>query len=137
MNNFVISKDKSLLELDTIYSWLQHSYWASKRSKNKIKKSIENSVCYGVYDGGKQIGFARVITDWTVMYWLCDVIIDEKYRGQGIGKKLIEEVIHDDDFKDLFGYLGTKDAHTFYEAFGFVQEQEKVMIRTPDYLRNE
>lgn len=116
---------------------MQRRYWGNKRPKDKIKKSIENSLCYGAYDGDKQIGFARVITDWTTMYWLCDVFIDEAYRGRGIGKKMIEEIITSKDLKDLFGYLGTKDAHTFYQQYDFITEQEKVMIRMPDFLQKK
>ncbi|WP_249316617.1 GNAT family N-acetyltransferase [Bacillus sp. FJAT-50079] len=135
MINLIISNDKSLLDLDKIYDFMQQSYWANKRSKEKIKKSIEHSLCYGVYDGEKQIGFARIITDWTTMYWLCDVFIDEDYRSLGIGKRLIEEITTSGDLKNLFGFLGTKDAHTFYKQYDFVRELEKTMIRTPDFLR--
>jgi GNAT superfamily N-acetyltransferase len=116
---------------------MQRSYWANRRPKVKIKKSIENSLCYGVYYGGKQVGFARVVTDWATMYYLCDVFIDEEYRGQGIGKKLIEEIVSSEDLKNLFGYLGTKDAHTLYEQYDFIREPEKVMTRIPDFLRNK
>lgn len=137
LNELIISNDKSLLNIDKIYEFLQRSYWANKRTKDKIKKTIENSLCYGVYYDNKQVGFARVITDWTTMYWLCDVFIDEKYRGQGIGKKLIEEISRSKDLKDLFGYLGTKDAHSLYEQYDFIVEKEKVMMRIPDFLRKK
>ncbi|MGM7721620.1 GNAT family N-acetyltransferase [Metabacillus sp. Hm71] len=137
LNELKISDDKSLLNIETIYDFMQRSYWANKRPKEKIKKSIENSLCYGVYYGGKQVGFARVVTDWATMYYLCDVFIDEEYRGQGIGKKLIEEILNCEDLKNLFGYLGTKDAHTLYEQYDFIREQEKVMTRIPDFLRRK
>ncbi|PMC33874.1 GNAT family N-acetyltransferase [Bacillus sp. UMB0899] len=137
LNELNISDDKSLLDIDTIFDFMQRSYWANRRPKDKIKKSIENSLCYGVYYGGKQVGFARVVTDWATMYYLCDVFIDEEYRGQGIGKKLIEEIISSENLKNLFGYLGTKDAHTLYEQYDFIREQEKVMTRIPDFLRNK
>ncbi|SES18042.1 Acetyltransferase (GNAT) domain-containing protein [Gracilibacillus ureilyticus] len=135
-NEFKISDDPSLINLDTIYEFLQKSYWANKRPKEKIRKSIENSLCYGVYHGEKQVGFARVITDYATMYYLADVFIDEEYRGNGIGKKLIEAIINSEDLKDLFGHLCTKDAHTLYEQYHFNRETEKVMIRQPDFLRN-
>ncbi len=105
--------------------------------KIKSKKSIENSLCYGVYDGDKQVGFARIVTDWATMLYLCDVYIDEDYRGQGIGKKLIEEIVSSKGLRNLFGYLGTKDAHSLYEQYDFIREQEKVMTRMPDFLRNK
>ena len=137
LSDLIISDDKSLLNIDTIYDFMERSYWANRRPKDKIKKSIENSLCYGVYDGGKQVGFARIVTDWATMYYLCDVFIDDEYRGQGIGKKLIEEIISSEDLKSLFGYLGTKDAHKLYEQYDFIREQEKVMTRIPDFLRNK
>jgi GNAT superfamily N-acetyltransferase len=137
LKELLISDDKSLLNIDIIYDFMQRSYWANRRPKDKIKKSIENSLCYGVYFSGKQVGFARVVTDWATMYYLCDVFIDEEYRGQGIGKKLIKEIISSEDLKNLFGYLGTKDAHTLYEQYDFIREPEKVMTRIPDFLRNK
>ncbi len=135
LNELKISDNKSLLDIDTIYDFMKRSYWANRRPKDTIKKSIENSLCYGGYHSGKQVGFARVVTDWATMYYLCDVFIDEEYRGQGIGKKLIEEIISSEALKNLFGYLGTKDAHTFYEQYDFIREQEKLMTRIPDFLR--
>jgi GNAT superfamily N-acetyltransferase len=137
LNELTISNDKSLLDMDIIYELLQRSYWAKKRTKEMIKKSIENSLCYGVYYRDKQVGFARVITDWTTMFWLCDVFIDEDFRGQGVGKKLIEEITSSEDLKNLFGYLGTKDAHSLYEQFDFSREGNKLMIRKPDYLQDK
>ncbi|WP_159888672.1 GNAT family N-acetyltransferase [Paenibacillus puerhi] len=133
----LISNDKSLLCMETICSFLARSYWADKRSESRIRKSIENSVCYGAYHGGKQIGFARLVTDGATMYWLCDVFIDENYRSYGIGKKLIETITTSEDFKDLLGVLGTKDAHGLYEQYGFHQEQERFMRRMPDFLRSK
>jgi len=96
-----------------------------------INKTIENSVCFGVYHGSRQIGFARVVTDEAVIFWLGDVFIDEEYRGKGIGKKLIETIVNDDKFKGLYGLLGTADAHGLYEQYGYIKEPEKCMVRKP------
>ena len=137
IDNLLISDDKSLLNHEIIYDFMQRSYWANKRSEEKIYRSIENSICFGVYDDKQQVGFARVVTDFATMYWLCDVYIDEDYRGRGIGRKLIGAITSSPDLKDLFGYLGTKDAHTLYEQYGFTQEQEKLMSRMPDFLRSD
>ncbi|NIK80014.1 putative N-acetyltransferase YhbS [Paenibacillus castaneae] len=133
---YIISDDKKLLDIAAIKELLSKSYWASSRSEEKVEKSIRNSVCYGVYDGNKQIGFARVVTDFATMYWLCDVIVDEAYRGQGIGKKLVESLTSSDELKDLSGILGTKDAHELYEQFHFFTDKERMMRRMPDYTRN-
>jgi len=76
--NYLVSTDKSRLSLDTVSDYLiNRTYWAKNRTREQIEKSISNSMCFGVYDGERQIGFARVVTDYSVMYWLCDVFIDE------------------------------------------------------------
>lgn len=129
--DYIITTDKTLLDYETIYKLLSTSYWANKRSIEKINKSIETSLCYGVYHDSVQIGFARVITDWATTYWLCDVIIDSEYRGKGLGKKLVEIIIHNEDLKDLSGYLGTADAHGLYEQYGFVKNVDRFMNRRP------
>ncbi|CAN7743161.1 GNAT family N-acetyltransferase [Paenibacillus sp. LjRoot153] len=135
-NQFVISDNKELLDVDVIKGFLSRSYWANKRPEERTLRSIENSVCYGVYEGRKQVGYARVVTDHATMYYLCDVFIDEDYRGMGIGKKLVESVITSDDYKDLVGLLGTKDAHELYRQYDFEPDTERYMRRMPDYVRN-
>jgi GNAT superfamily N-acetyltransferase len=137
IDDVLISNDKSLLNIETIFGFLARSYWANKRSENRIRKSIENSICYGVYHRGRQIGFARIVTDGATMYWLCDVYIDEAYRGLGLGKRLVDTITSSEDFKDLLGILGTQDAHGLYEQYGFKHEQERFMRRIPDFLRNK
>jgi hypothetical protein len=76
-NDYLISNDKELLSLDKIHGFLSRSYWAGNRPVETIKKSIEHSDCFGIYLNGEKVGFARIVTDYSVMYWLCDVIIDE------------------------------------------------------------
>jgi len=131
VQEIIVSTDKSLLDYEAIYRWLEQSYWANHRSKETINKSIENSYCYGVYSDGKQIGFARIVTDWATTYWLCDVVIDEAYRGKGIGKKLIEKIVGSPEFEGLPGYLGTADAHGLYEQYGFEKNADRFMVRRP------
>ncbi|MGG1634581.1 GNAT family N-acetyltransferase [Paenibacillus sp. FSL K6-3182] len=128
-DRFVISDDKSMLNIDTICSFLARSYWANKRSLEVIEKSINNSVCFGVYDGDKQIGFARVVTDFATMYYLCDVFVDEEYRGTGLGKKLVEVIT--EQFEGMMGLLGTLDGHGLYEKYGFMKNTERFMNRRP------
>lgn len=135
-NQFIISDDKARLDLETIKGFLSRSYWANKRPEERTLRSIENSVCYGVYEGPKQVGYARIVTDHATMYYLCDVFIDEDYRGMGIGKKLIETLTTSDELKDLMGILGTKDAHELYRQYDFEPDTERFMRRTPDYIRN-
>ncbi|MBM7865894.1 GNAT family N-acetyltransferase [Heliobacterium gestii] len=129
--DYLISTDKSLLDHETIYRFLASSYWANKRPTEAINKSIETSLCYGVYLGNRQIGFARVVTDFATMYWLADVIIDEEYRGRGIGKKLVETIVASEELKGLNGILGTLDAHGLYEQYGFEKNVNRFMVKRP------
>lgn len=116
----LVSTEKTLLSLDTICDFLiNRSYWAKSRTREQISMSIERSLCFGVYDGTRQIGFARVVTDYSVMYWLCDVFVDEEYRGKGIGKYLVDCVVKHPELEGLNGILATKDAQGLYEKFGF------------------
>ncbi len=133
MNEIIISDDKSKFPLDEAIELLHKSYWAAERNPEVIKKSIENSVVFGVYEKGgkteKLVGMARVITDFATTFYLADVIIDEKYRGNGIGKKLVSTIVSDKRFSTLLGILVTKDAHGLYEHFGFVKDSERAMTR--------
>ncbi|WP_284637685.1 GNAT family N-acetyltransferase [Paenibacillus silviterrae] len=128
---YVISDEKAKLKVETILGFLARSYWADKRVEAAIRRSIETSHCYGVYEGEKQIGFARVVTDYATMYYLCDVYVDEAYRGQGIGKRLVDAIVNSEELKGLSGLLGTRDAHGLYEQYGFAREPEKMMRKRP------
>ncbi len=127
---YSISNDKAKLAKDWIFDSLSKSYWARGRSREAVELSIENSLCFGLYHNHRQIGFARAVTDRATMYWLCDVFVDEEYRGKGLGKKLLKFVIESPELKGMFGILGTRDAQGFYELFGFKKEPETFMRRT-------
>lgn len=116
----IISTDKSLLDIDVIYQFLSHSYWAKGRQPDVIRKSIENSLCFGVYLDKKQIGFARVVTDYATFAWIADVFIIEGHRGKGYSKQLLKTILDFPELLDLKRWLlATKDAHTLYSRFGF------------------
>ncbi len=126
---YLISTDKSLLSIEKICELLARSYWAETRSREKIEASIQNSICYGIYQDDNQVGFARVVTDYVTVYWLCDVIIDEEHRGRGLGKKLLEHIVNCDELRELRGILSTKDAHPLYERYGFIKDSHRFMFR--------
>ncbi|RAP77984.1 GNAT family N-acetyltransferase [Paenibacillus montanisoli] len=130
---FEISDDRARLQMDKVQQFLQESYWAGNRPQERIEKSIEQSLVYGIYTAGIQVGFARAVTDGATMYWLCDVFIDDRYRGHGLGKKLIEVITQSEPLKDLMGLLGTRDAHGLYEQYGFVRDSERFMRKPPTY----
>jgi N-acetylglutamate synthase-like GNAT family acetyltransferase len=129
--NYRISNDKSLLDIERICKLLAKSYWANERSREKIELSIKNSLCYGIYCEQKQIGFARVVTDSATMYWLCDVFIDEEFRGKSLGKRLIQCIVESPELTGLIGILATNDAHGLYEQYGFKKIPDRYMRRSP------
>lgn len=120
-DQFLISTDKSKLDIPFIHQWLsQRSYWALGRSLPAVQQSIEHSLCFGVYAGQQQVGFARVVTDYTTCAWLADVFIMETHQGRGLGKWLIETITAQPLLSDLrLFFLGTRDAHGLYRQYGF------------------
>lgn len=117
---FIISDDDTKLNVDAICDFLARSYWADKRPRQVIEKSLKHSLNFGMYDGDRQIGFARVVTDYAVFAYLCDVFIDEDYRGHALGKWMIECILSHPELQGLKRWcLLTKDAHGLYKQFGF------------------
>lgn len=124
MNDIFISDDKSKLDTDIIHKFLSTSYWAEGRSVEAVKKSIDNSICFGVYLDSRQIGFARIITDYVVFAYLLDVFILEEFRARGYSKLLLRTIFDDARFNGIKKWmLATKDAHSLYSQFGFEQLQ--------------
>lgn len=121
---FRISTNQDDLQVDVIHRYMaEEAYWTSGRTRAMTEKSIKNSLCFGVYDDGKQIGFARVVTDYTVFAYLCDVFILEDYQGQGLGKWLTETILKVlDDEGVRWTMLATRDAHELYEQYGDFQK---------------
>ncbi len=129
-----ISTDKTLLDKNIIFSFLSSSYWAYNRPKEVIQKSLDNSLCFGLYYKNAQIGFARVVTDYSIFAYLADVFVLEKFRGNGAGAILINSILHYPGLKDVKKWmLATKDAHSFYEKSGFksLKDPLKYMEYTP------
>jgi GNAT superfamily N-acetyltransferase len=118
--DFLISTDKARLDIDFVHGYLsQRSYWAKGRPLEVVQASVEHSLCFGVYAGGQQVGFARVVTDYATFAWLCDVFILESHRGQGLGKWLIECVTGHPGLQGLKLFLlATSNAHQLYRRYG-------------------
>lgn len=129
---FLVSTDPGLLDLDFVCRGLNRTYWAENRPRGVIEESIQNSLCFGVYEKEprRQVGFARVVTDKATFAWICDVFIDEAQRKRGLGKWLMECVCCHPFVKDSMSILGTRDAHGLYEKYGFVRSE--IMKRSPD-----
>jgi N-acetylglutamate synthase-like GNAT family acetyltransferase len=127
---FIVSTDRSKVDFNKVCDFLARSYWANNRKRETIMKSIEHSLCFSLFDGNKQIGFARVITDGATFAYLCDVFIDEDYRGKKLGTWLLQCILEHPDISEVRRFcLVTKDAHEFYKPFGFtlLQEPERYM----------
>jgi len=108
---------------------LSHTYWGEHRTEETVLRAIKHSVCFGVYYETIQIGFARVVTDYATMCYLCDVVIDEEFRGAGIGRTLIDTIDEDEQLPSLLSFLITRDAHDFYRQFSYVDGGSAFMIR--------
>jgi GNAT superfamily N-acetyltransferase len=116
---FTISTDRSRLQIDRIHKFLsEESYWAKERTREQTETAIKNSLPFGVYRKGNQIGFARIVTDYATFAYLGDVYILEEFRGQGLSKWLLETIINHPDLQNFRRWiLATKDAHALYERW--------------------
>ncbi|WP_400076402.1 GNAT family N-acetyltransferase [Winogradskyella sp. R77965] len=127
-----ISTDKSKLQIDVIHQFLTETYWAKGRTLEEVKTSIDNCFCFGVYLDNKQIGFARIATDYVVFAYLMDVFILPDYRGNGYSKQLMKAVNTEPKLQNCkIWMLKTADAHNLYKQFGFTElkQPEKLMER--------
>jgi N-acetylglutamate synthase-like GNAT family acetyltransferase len=133
-NNYLISTDKSKIDIDYVHRFLSQSYWSPGVPVQVVKKAMKGSLCFGVYHKNKQIGYARIVTDKATFAYLADVFIDENYRGKGLGKWLVETILAHPHLQGLRRILlATKDAHKLYEQCGFtsINNPERYMVYNP------
>lgn len=115
-----ITTDFSQMDFDMIHEFLRKTYWSKGIPAAVLKKGLENSLCFAVFDAEKQIGFARMITDKSTFAYLADVFVIPERRGQGVSKTLLDFVIAHPDLQGLRRMvLATADAHGLYEKYGF------------------
>lgn len=132
VDNYEISTDKGRLDISAIHDYLcNRSYWGQGRTIETVRKSIENSLCFGIYDTEQNlVGFARVVSDFTIFAYLMDLFIFEGHRKRGLGKWFVEFIVNAPVFQDVrFWRLDTKDAHELYRKYGFKEPAfpEKIM----------
>lgn len=137
-----ITTDPGKLDLAAVHAFLSRSFWAEGIPKATVAKAIANSLCFGLFDGDDQVGFARVVTDRATYAYLCDVYVLETHRGQGLGKWLIETVMAHPDLQGLRRFqLVTRDAHGLYSRHGFETpadpERHMEIFRHGMYLGNK
>ena len=137
---YTISSDRRRLDLDAIHGFLVRSYWAEGVPRAVVGRSIEHSLCFGVYEGARQIGFARVITDEATVAFVSDVFVLEPWRGRGLGKWLVETIVSLPELRGLRRWmLVTNDAHGLYRRVGFTPpaHPERLMEKVdPDPYRD-
>ena len=139
--DYRVTTDLSKMDFEAIHEFISHSYWAEGMPPEALRKALENSLCFGLLRSDKQIGFARMITDRTTFAYLSDVFVLSEYRGRGLGKLLMDEVMGHADLQGLRRImLATRDAHSFYTGYGFekINDPSRLMqILDPDiYKRN-
>ena len=140
-DGFFVSTDPDLLDIDKIHDFVSQSYWSRGIPKELVIKSIRHSFCFGLYEQKEQIGFARLITDFTTEADVCEVFVVEPYQGRGLGTWLMECVISCPSLKGIRTLsLGTADAHQFYKKQGFhvvgdCPNRMQILYDRPWYIR--
>jgi GNAT superfamily N-acetyltransferase len=146
--DYLISTDRSRLNLELIHEFIStKTYWAVGRVREVVQRSIDNSLPFGIYKGNEQVGFARVVTDYATFAWVADVFVLPEHRGRGLSKWLMEVILSHPDLQGFRRWvLATKDAHSLYARFGFIElhRPERWMERpdpdmqeSPDYWKND
>jgi len=122
-HDYRISDDQEEMDVDAIHAYLTRSYWAEGITRDVVVKSLRSSLCFGVFLGSEQVGFARAVTDRATYAYLADVYVLEGHRGHGVGKRLVAAVLAHPDLRGLRRIqLRTRDAHDLYRMFGFTAE---------------
>lgn len=136
MGEIEISSDAARMDVDAIHAFLAQTYWARGIPRGTVARALANSLCFGVFDGGAQVGFARVVTDQATFAYLADVYLLESHRGRGLARRLVQAVLADPRLQGLRRWLlVTRDAHPLYRPFGFepVAHPDRIMeIHRPD-----
>jgi GNAT superfamily N-acetyltransferase len=137
--DYSLSTDKGRLDPGVIHGFLSSSYWAEGIPLEVVRRCIEHSLCFGIYHQNEQVGFARVITDYSTFAYIADVFVVEPHRGKGLGKWLIESIMGHGELQGLRRWmLATRDAQGLYEQFGFsaVRDPLGLMeLRDPDVYK--
>ena len=123
--NFTISSEHERVDIDALYDMLRRSHWAKDRTREEVEQTVANSICFSLFDGEEQIGFARVLTDRVAYAVILDMIIRDDFRGQGLGKWLMRCIFEHPEISALRQVLWTTDADNFYKKLGF-QEMSKI-----------
>lgn len=129
-----VSDDPARIDLEAVHAFLSQSYWSPGIARDQVARAIAHSMCFGVYDDGAQVGFARVITDRSSFAYLADVYVLESHRGRGLARQLLDAITSHPELQGLRRWLlATRDAHDLYRRFGFgpPAAPDRLMERRP------
>ena len=127
---YELDDDRDRIDVDLVHRFLTEAYWALGRPRATVERLVRESTrVIGVYRGGEQVGFARVVSDGTAMAWLGDVFVLQEHRGRGLGTELVREAVEHPPHRDLAWFLNTRDAHPLYAKFGFEEPTRRTMVR--------
>jgi GNAT superfamily N-acetyltransferase len=118
-DGFVVTTSQDALDIETVRALLHGTYWAQGRTAEEVAVASRNSLCFSLLRGGRQVGFARAVTDRIFVAWILDVVIDPEFRGQGLGKWLISCMLEHPELARCIKLLRTRDAHELYRKFKF------------------
>jgi GNAT superfamily N-acetyltransferase len=119
-DDYLVSTDPKKLDVEAIHAFLTTAYWSPGIPLPVVQKALANSLCFGLYHQGKQVGLSRVVTDYATYAYLCDVYVLESHRGKGLGHWMVECIMTHSELQNLRRFtLATRDAHGVYAAFGF------------------
>jgi ribosomal protein S18 acetylase RimI-like enzyme len=130
-DNFLLTDDVNLIQPQACLALLQTTYWANKRTLEQVEATIRESIVVGLFDGERQIGMSRAVSDGVTFSWICDVVVDEAYRGQGLGKWMMEFLMSHPRVAPTPMLLVTRDAQALYRQLGFQTHQYECMIKRP------
>ena len=133
--NYSLTDEPAKLDFEAVCSLLHSTYWAATRSRQVIAKSLENSLNFGLFYSGFQVGFARMVTDYATVGYLCDVVIAEEHRGKGVGKWMLRQILNHPALRRCRIDLFTRSAQDFYRPFGFGPHADHSLVRYPPGYR--
>ena len=136
---YEVSTDPARFDVELIHNFLRSTYWAANMPREVLEKSIQHALCFGVFAGGKQVAFARVITDYSTFAYLSDLFVVPEHRGLGVSKLLMRSILAHAELQGLRRFvLATKDAHGLYAQFGFKpfsNPEDFMTIHNPDVYK--
>jgi GNAT superfamily N-acetyltransferase len=127
--DLILTDSLDKVDTERVYELLQLTYWAIRRPRELVEKMIRHSLCFSLLDGNRQVGFARIVTDYTVFSWLADVVLEPAYRNRGLGQWMVSCILKHPALSNTQFVLQTRDAHTLYERYGFSQNPALMSTR--------